>query len=555
MSYPLLEQAVSLHRQGRLGEARALYLQIQKTQPDLAEPWHLLGVMAHQLGKSQDARELISKAIQLDPAPAKPHYNLGIALQALGALDAALNAADQALKRDPADPDFQNLRITALMGLSRLEEAAMAVEPALAQAPDHPDLLISAAIISKSQKKLDQAEAYLLKALAVEPTNTAALCTLGGVNKEQRKLDQAIHHLEKALQLQPDMTEALTNLAVTYKEVGRLDEAIRIYRQLLEKDPGNAGILWNMAHPLLLQEKMQEGLKAYEYRFEAEENKGLNKGRISDKPYWDGHIKPGLRLIAFYEQGLGDIFQFMRYCSLLQKKGLVVYLLVPQSLKKFLAMTGGVAGIIGGHDPLPDHDVQVPLLSLPHLVGTTMETIPAEVPYIRALPAYSEKWRDRLKDRPRPLIGICWQGNPDQNSDRKRSFPLKHMAPIIQSGIGTFVNLHKGSGESQIEHSGLAGSLLNFSKETDQGPDNFLDTSGLIDNLDLVISVCTSVAHLSGAMGKETWVMLTKIPDWRWYLDRSDSPWYPTARLFRQDVVDDWSGVIAKVEKELVRKF
>lgn len=550
-----LETAINLHRQGKFSEAKSLYLKIREQQPDLSDPWHLLGVMAHQFGRNEEAEPLILNAIQRDGDLARPYYNLAIVRQALGKLDLALAAAEEAIKRDAGDPEFYNLLVTIQLDRHDYEKAEQSLKQGLSLAPNDFDLNVNAGAVYKELKQLDKAERHILSVLDRDPDNASALCTLGAVNHLQGKLDKAAACLEKAIRLDPTVINAAINLAVVYKEMARFDEAIALNKKLLETAQDKAEIHWNLSHLLLMQGDMEEGLKEYEWRFIKKEKGVVNRPSISDRPYWDGEIKNGLRLITFYEQGLGDIFQFMRYGEVLQKQGLSVYLLAPKSLKKFLQGSPGFAGIIGKGEPLPDHDVQVPLLSLPYLTGTRMETIPAKVPYIQARPEDVLKWRDRLKDLPRPLIGICWQGNPNQQNDINRSMPLHYIKPLLDAGIGTFVNLHKGAGEADIEKNNLTTFIKNYADEVDPGPDNFLDTAGLIENMDLVITVCTSIAHLSGSMGKKTWVMLTHVPDWRWYRDRDDSPWYPTARLFRQDKTGNWPGLVLDIKQALQMEY
>ncbi len=415
----------------------------------------------------------------------------------------------------------------------------------------------------ESSGQFEQAVSAYRRAVELAPNNAGARAKLGTALMNDGELAEAIEHLSAAVELEPDLGEAHCNLAVAYERSGRLEDALRHYRHAADLNPDDAGLHLNIAGlldnvgrhelaldshrraealdphlanssramDLLLRGNFAEGWRAYEWRG-AREEFFARRGRPA-KPEWNGEPIAGKRLLVHAEQGLGDSIQFVRYLPQLRALGAEVILECFEPLRRLL---GGAST----EAPLPDFDTWVALLSLPRIFGTTLETIPAEVPYLKPPRDSLQRWRDRLSGATFN-VGVVWSGNPKHVKNASRSMPLAALEPLTRlEGIRLF-SLQRGAASpaSVVDLSPLLYDRA--------------ETAAAIDCLDLVVSVDTSVAHLAGALGKPVWILLSTEPDWRWLLDREDSPWYPTARLVRQRRPGDWDELIARVRTELAR--
>ncbi len=313
----------------------------------------------------------------------------------------------------------------------------------------------------------------------------------------------------------------------------------------LELKPDYAQAHLNRALVLLLQGKWEQGWPDYEYRQKADR---ITASRC-EIPRWNGEPLDAKTIVLRCEQGLGDTIQFARYAALLKERGATVALQCQKALLPLMQTCPLVDQLIAASDVLPPFDFQAPLLSLPRLLKTDVQNIPAAASYLHAAPALVEHWRQRLGDLDGFKVGIHWQGNRSFRSDRYRSFPLRSFAPLAEIGQVRLVSLQKGDGIEQIADAGFT--VLNLADELDETSGPFMDTAAVMMNLDLVITSDTSVAHLAGALGVPVWVVLPLVPDWRWLLDRDDSPWYPTMRLFRQSRLQDWTGVFQRIHAAL----
>ena len=326
--------------------------------------------------------------------------------------------------------------------------------------------------------------------------------------------------------------------------LGELAEAVDCFRRLLALQPESAEAKVNLGLIHLLQGNLAAGWAEYEHRWEI----GVGDERTFLQRKWKGEALKGDRILLYAEQGLGDTMQFIRYVPLVAAHGGDVLLEVQPALRGLLGGMDGASRVISRGEPLPEFAWQCPLMSLPLAFGTRMETIPAEVPYIHPDPARVEVWKQRLGRRG-PRIGLAWAGNPSHPRDRLRSIPLEQLAPLTRVAGTTFYSLQFGAGAEQMKQLSTDVTLIDLGEELK----DFANLAAIVANLDLVISIDSSVAHLAGAMGKPVWILLNKGCDWRWFLDREDSPWYPTARLFRQRVPGDWEEVVKRVEQELRR--
>jgi hypothetical protein len=345
--------------------------------------------------------------------------------------------------------------------------------------------------------------------------------------------------------LNPDFAEAHSNLGLLMQSKGKRDHAMACYRHALEIKPDYPEARNNHSLLLLLMGCFREGWPEYEWRWKC---KGQEE-RVFPQPRWTGSSLAGRTLLVHSEQGLGDTLQFIRYAELLRHQGGTVMIEVQPSLLPLLTQSG-FQGLVGKGTPLGDFDVHVPLLSLPGIFETSLETIPGGVPYLSADPQGVEHWQHVLRDTAGFRVGVAWQGNPNYKGDRLRSIPLSHFRVLAQDGV-ELISLQKGFGSEQMAE--IAGKFkvrdLGGSVDTEHGA--FMDTAAIMKNLDLVVTSDTAVAHLAGALGVPVWVALPFSPDWRWMLDRTDSPWYPTMRLFRQSRSDDWETVFHTMAQAL----
>jgi hypothetical protein len=362
---------------------------------------------------------------------------------------------------------------------------------------------------------------------------------------------QAEAAFRRAVACKPDYAEALSNLGNALRFQGKLDEAVTAFQRTIELTPDHAQTRLHYAMTLLQQGQFAEGWAEYEWRWRTVEFQG--KGLATDLPQWNGEPLNGRTILLTSEQGFGDVLQFVRYAPMIVARGGRVALAAYPPLVRLLKNTPGVATVCNARDPLPPFDCHLPLMSLPRVFETTLDTIPSEVPYLRAAPEAVAAWRQRLDELPGRKVGLVWSGDPRPHDrkahllDRRRSLPLDRFASLAEVPNLTLVSLQKGPAAEQVKTlpSGLA--LVDWMDEST----DFADTAALVASLDLVITVDTAVAHLVGALGKPVWILSRYDGCWRWLKDRDDTPWYPTARLFRQSAPGDWDTVLKRVRHSL----
>jgi Tetratricopeptide repeat/Glycosyltransferase family 9 (heptosyltransferase) len=388
-------------------------------------------------------------------------------------------------------------------------------------------------------KRFEEAIAANEEALAIDSGHAQAYSNRGIALCEIERCEEAVASFDRGLAVTPRYAEAWSNRGVALLKLRRFDEALASYAQALAIDPGYAEAHYNEAYLRLLTGDFERGWAKYEWRGKV---KGAPVMPDFGKPSWSGEPDlAGKTILLLGEQGFGDVIQFCRYAPMLATRGSKVILAVSTRLKSLLSSLGGVSQILGSKDALPQFDVYGRVLSMPLAFKTRIDSIPATVPYLRASDAGLQQWRERVAAGTRPKVGIAWAGS--RNNDRNRSISLRDVLPLLaQTGVQLF-SLQKDLRDGDAEF------LHDFGQVTHLGGElaTFDDTAAIVSRLDLVVSVDTSLAHLAGALGKPVWVLLPFFPDWRWLLDREDSPWYPTARLFRQERVGDWKSVIMRV--------
>lgn len=504
-------EAVALHRRGRLDLAEAIYRDILRKAPNQPDALHLLGLVAHQRGRQDRAIQLIQRAVRIDPANAAYANSLGLALFANGKPAEAAAAFGQAIDLDPGLAEAHNNLGNARLRAGDLPGAAAAYQRAIALRPEYAEAHANLAAALRRAGELAAARAAAEQALAVRPRYVGALCTLGLIRHEQ----------------------------------GEYEAALAAYDRALALDPKHATTRANRATLLLLLGRMEEGWREYEWRWRTE---GFTTApRDFGRRAWDGSDLAGRTLLVHAEQGLGSAIQFVRYLPLLAARGARVMLeCQPPLARLFASLIGGSpAAIVRKGEALPDFAVHAPLMSLPRLLGTTLDSIPNAVPYLAADEELRRLWRQRLAGVGRPRVGLVWAGNPNHGNDRNRSMPAGALAPLLACPDIAFIDLQVGAGAA--ERADLPeGAVVAPGSIAD-----FADTAAIVAELDLVISVDTAVAHLGGALAKPVWLLLPFVGEWRWLLDRTDTPWYPTMRLFRQPSPGDWPAVVDAVAAAL----
>jgi len=492
---------------GDFAGARAGLEALLAHQPGHGGALELLGLAAGNQGDFRAAAAHLESAAQAGAASPELHYNLAVARQKLGEHDAAIAAFSQAL----------------------------ALRPYFFEA--HHDLGLSLAARGDGTAAVATFDA----ALKLRPDSFEALYNKGKALGEIDRFEEEIACYQRAIQLRPDFSGGYVNLGVALRDLHRFDEAMRHFKKAVTLNANDALARCNRAQTNLLTGVFEHGWREYEWRW----LDGSPVHRLPGKPWLGEGSLAGKTIVLHNEQGFGDTIQFVRYVPAVAALGARVILQVQPALVPLLQGFPGVAELVAEGDPLPAFDCHCPLMSLPLAFRTSLATIPP-APYLRADPERSAAWRARLDASPtgggRPRIGVAWSGSTWHRNDRNRSLKLEQLGPLL-AGDASFVCLQKDLREADRATLAALPQLLDVSGELA----SFADTAALIDNLDLVISVDTAVAHLAGALGKPVWLLLPYSPDWRWLLARADSPWYPGMRLFRQPAMRDWGGALAEL--------
>ena len=540
---------VALRAQGRTEEAIVCYRQAVMLRPDYPVAHNNLGNALRSLGRMDEAVASLRRAVELRPDYAEAHNNLGIALQALGRRAEAVAAYRRALELRPDTPEILNNLGTALQEQARLDEAVACYRRAIDLDPGFGEAHNSLGAALQEQGRPAEAADCYRRAIALKPDHTGALNNLGTALQEQGLLDEATVACRRAIDLAPDFGEAHNSLGTTLLEQGQLDEAVACYRRALELNPDYADAHCNLAMALLARGELAAGWAENEWRWKTPQ---LATGfRGFSQPQWRGEPAEGQTLLIHAEQGFGDNLQFCRYASLAAEHGLKVIVEVPKPLARLFRSLRGVAQVVTDGDAMPAFDLYCPMLSLPLALETSsIAAIPCAVPYLHAHAAQVADWRARLgaMDNHGPRIGLVWAGNPREHMpsgsavDRRRSIGPERLAPLFEVPGLHFFSLQKGGAPAPADYK-----VTDFMSEMV----DFADTAALVANLDLVISVDTSVAHLAGALGKPVWLLDRFDSCWRWLVGRHDSPWYPTLRLFRQPRPGDWGSVVEEVVRDL----
>lgn len=532
---------------GELDDAAAACRQALAVDTEFVEAHNSLGNVLQRQGKFDDAVTAYHRALASTPDYVEANINLAVALQAQGKFDDAVAACHRALDLKPDCAEARNNLGITLQKQGKLAEAIVAYDGALASKPNYPEALTNLGEALREQGRLEDALAVCQKALALQPTFAGTHNHLANILHELGRLDEAIDAYHGALALNSDFPVAHNGLGNALKDQGRLDEAMVAYQRALSLNPGLAEAHMNLATVLLLRGDFAKGFDRFQWR---QQFRNQQRRDIA-KPEWNGGALAGRTIMLHAEGGHGDTFQFVRYAPILRDRGARVIVECWSPQERLLRSAKSIDALVTKGSLLPDFDVHAPMMSLPHLLGTTIDTIPANIPYLAAEPALVTTWRKRLETKSGLRVGASWQGNPSNRMDRIRSMPLSCLEPIGRIPELRLIGLQKQHGRDQPAELDSSAWLEDLGSALDNGPDGFIDTAAVMENLDLVITIDTSIAHLAGALGRPVWLMLPHVPDWRWMIDRHDSPWYPTARLFRQPEPGNWAAVIDQVADAL----
>jgi tetratricopeptide (TPR) repeat protein len=490
-------------------DAEAL-AELDRVATDNIQTLTLRAKLRFNANRESDAFDDYERIVALDPKNWEAWNNRGILLDKVERYEDALQSYDRALALAPDNGNVQHNRGAVLLCLSRFDEALPLFEHLIATDPDHADNW---------------------------SCHGVALASV-------MRLDEALTSFEKGLALDPESLRAGNGKGMALTALGRPSEAIVQYKKVAARHPGNPMTHGNLAFAELVSGNLKDGFANYEWR---RKDGPIGKSqRDYAQPEWTGEDLAGRTLLLHPEQGLGDVVQFARFVPQLAAQGHVI-LETPPALTTLMRTLDGNPTIVATGDMLPRFDLHAPLMSVAHRLGLTLETIPASVPYLHPDDAKRSAWRQKLAPLKGKRVGICWSGHRIHRNDHARSIALETFAPALDAPNISFVSLQREVRETDEALLRAQPNVTDWMKDVS----DFADTAALIAELDLVVTVDTSVGHVAGALGKPVWILITSAPDWRWLLNRADSPWYPTARLFRQPSIGDWRSVITNVRDAL----
>lgn len=543
-----LQEAVSLHQQGRLREAEKLYTRALKSAPDNFDALHLLGLVKAQSGQMGEAYRLMSAALKINPKAPDALINLANVLHALKRDAEALDCLDKALAMRPDDLEALLYRGNALSALNRSREALTCFDAVLTCSPGRGDALLNRGSAFATLGQHAQALADFDALLAQVPNHAEALYNRGTALLDLGRHAEALAAFDRTLALASKHIRAWNNRGRALQTLNRHGEAVVSFEKAITIDKDYADAHSNLALSLLTLGELRRGFTEYEWRWR---RGGMSDARRSYRGrLWLGEFPLGNRTILLpAEQGLGDTIQFVRYAPLIARAGAKVVLEVQPELKTLLGHVDGIASCHARGETLPSYDVYCPLGSAPLALRTEPTSIPADIPYLRTDDAHIAKWRPAIEVLPGKRVAIAWAGHARHPNDRNRSIDFNLLEPLLAVDRVSFISIQRELREDDAALLGRRHNVTHLGADLD----DMADTAAVIALADLTVAVDTSVVHLAGAMGREVWVLLPFSPDWRWTLTGARSPWYPQARLFRQPAPGDWPSVIAATRDALLQ--
>ena len=529
----------------RFNEAIASFDRAIELKPDHFQAHYNRGLSLKEIQQYEDALVSYERAIEIKPDYADAYLCCGVVLTDLDRLNEALANFDRAIAINPDYAEAHSNRGETLRLLKRLEEALTSCDRAIAIKPDYAEAHSNHGVALGDLKRFDEALASYNRAIAINPDYAEAHSNRGVALRKLKRFDEALASYNRVIAINPDYAEAHSNRGVALAELKRFDEALASFDRAIAINPEYADANWNKSLVLLLTNNFQQGWELYEWRWKRE-NSDL-KPRNFKQPLWLGEESIENKTILLHaEQGLGDTIQFCRYAKLVKERGAKVLLEVPKALMGLLKTMDGVDELLEKGKALLAFDYHSPLLSLPLAFKTELDTIPFAQSYLSVRNNKQKEWEKILGETSKLRVGLAWSGSTIHKNDHNRSLTLQEMLPYLPEDY-EYVSLQKEVRESDKDVLATSG-IKHFGEHLN----DFTDTAALCELMDIVISVDTSVAHLAGALGKTTWIMLPYSPDWRWLLDRDDSPWYPTVKLYRQDKIGEWISVLEKMKSDLI---
>lgn len=504
-----------------------------------------------------EAIAFYKQALALNPTCAQIFFNLGQTLYYAKKYPEALYAYKKTIQHKK---DHYRAYIQIGKVMTDVKQPGDAIEPfkqALILNPNDPDTRLLLARVYNDKHLFNQAINVITDGLTLEPGHINLTFELANVYNTVNRLDESLAIYQDLDRQLPNNPSILYNIAFTYKKFGYLDQALPYYNKVLELNPNHAEALFSRGLAYLVIGDFERGWHGYEWRYSRPSQGSL---RSYPEPRWDGSDLQGKTILIHAEQGLGDTFQFIRYAKLIKEKNGIVIAAVQKPLVTLMKRCKHIDQVISLDDTPPHFDVHSPLLSLPYVLKTRLDTVPCEIPYLYADEKLVADWKQKLSADKNFKIGICWQGNDNYATPllratvAQKSVHPKEFAPICNVPGVSVYSLQKTTGTDQLKDLPEGVRIITFDGDFDQSNGRFMDTAAVIKNLDLIITVDTSISHLASGLGTPTWIMLPNPADWRWMIDRNDSPWYPNiTRLFKQPMPGDWQSMIKEVAVELAK--
>ena len=537
----------SLKALGKFNEAVNSYKNSISLKPDYAGAYYNLAICLQKLGKFEESKINYEKFISLKSDYTEAYFNLGNVLQELNEYKQAVVNYKNAIYLKPNYTEAYNNLGIVLRNLGRLEESEKNYNKAIKLNPNYAEAYNNLGLTKQELGKLEEAKTCFEKVISIKSDFDNAHYNLGLTLEKLEKFNESKESYENAIKLNSNDADYYNNLAMVLQELGEIEESERNYKKAIKLNAYHVDANFNLSMLLNLKGELKKGFSLYKWRYH--ETKKFVKAPKKEF-IWNGidSIK-NKNFLVYEEQGIGDIIQFYRYLNLLELKGANIIFKVKSSLHRLFKNSNSNIEITENLPKEGKINFECPLLSLPNIFKTEINSIPNSIPYLKAESKTVKKWAKKL-NTDKFKIGICWQGSK-KKIDRGRSFPLSLFKDISKLNGVELISLYKGEEENQI--SNIDFNLTTLGKDFDSGNNAFIDTAGVMMNCDLIITSDTVIAHLGGALGCPVWVALKYIPDWRWMLDRKDSPWYPTMKLYRQKNLNNWDFVFKLIKEDLVK--
>ena len=556
--------AQSCKDENKIDKAASYYKQVLRINPKHFEAAFDAANMLYNANRAEEALVFYKQALSINNAYAEIHYNLGLCFLRLEKIDEAYAALKESTIRNPRYVKAYTQMATIYVNKKDNVRALEIYQDAININPNAFELYYRMGAVFRSLERHEESVATFEKALEMHPTSTHAMLELANTLHMVDDYERSLEMYQKALERNPNCSEALYNFGYTLKKCGNvkkareyMEQAAHVHTQVLTQRPDYPLAHFSRSLSRLTLGDFEQGWPEYEWRWAAYNE----KPKKFPQPVWNGQDLRGKRILVYAEQGFGDTFQFVRYGKMLKEMGAYVIVQTQHHLKDIISQCPHLDEAISDREPIPAFDYHIALLSIPMVVKTTLETVPHDIPYLGAKEELVEHWKHKLADDKKFKVGICWQGNKQYRSIYLKkevackAMQLSTFAPLTSVPNISLYSLQKINGTEQLDEVRDVMEVHTFGPDFDEVNGRFMDTAAIIKNLDLVITIDTSISHLAAGLGTEVWVLLPFPADWRWMLERDDTPWYPNMRLFRQPKRGDWGCVLDEVVTALNKKL